>query len=110
MRIKQNQHIILPCILVILSVLDLAFTLIFLDSGRGIEKNPVMRYMFEEHGYVTTSVIKLTVTGLCCYMMGFALKKTGDNPFVCLLCYIALGMYALLGLWWIYCWIIFFFY
>ncbi len=110
MRIKQNQYIILPCILAVLSVLDLVFTLIILDSGRGIEKNPIMLYVFEELGYVAASVVKLTFTGLCCCVIWFALKEAKNKFLVYLLCYVALGVYTLLGLWWIYCWIIFFFY
>ncbi len=110
MRRKQNWHIILPCILAVLSVLDLVFTLIIVDSGRGVEKNPVMRYLLDEHGYATTSVVKLTLTGFCCCMMWFALRQEENKAFIHLICGIVLGMYVLLGFWWIYCWIIFFFY
>ncbi len=79
MHIKQNWHIILPCILAVLSVLDLIFTLIIVNSGRGVEKNPIMLYLMEEHGYVTTSVVKLTITGFCCYVMWFALREKKIN-------------------------------
>ena len=110
MRIKQNWHIILPCVVAILSVLDLVFTLVIIDTGRGVEKNPIMRYLLEEHGYVTTSVIKLTLTGFCCYVLWVALREKKNKFLIHLLSYIALGVYTLLGFWWIYCWIIFFFY
>lgn len=65
MYIKKHWYLILPCILAVLSALDLIFTLIIIDLGRGTEKNPIMRYLMEEHGYVTTSVVKLIVTGVC---------------------------------------------
>ena len=110
MRIKHHWHIILPCILAVLSALDLVFTLIIIDSGRATEKNPIMRYLLEEHGYVTTSAVKLTLTGFCCYMMWFALREKKNKSLIHLLSCIVLGVYTLLGLWWIYCWIIFFFY
>lgn len=110
MGIKKNWHIILPCILAVLSSLDLVFTLIIIDSGRGVEKNPIMRYFIEEHGYITTSIFKLTLTGFCCYILWFALKQKENKYLIYLLSSIVLGVHVLLGFWWIYCWIIFFFY
>lgn len=109
MRIKQNWHIILPCILALLSTLDLVSTLIILKTDRAVERNPIFRYLIETHGYEAMSVVKLGLTAFACIIIWRALKEK-KKSLTHLLTWIIFGVYTLLGLWWVYCWIIFFFY
>ena len=110
MHIKKHWHIIFPCILALASILDLCFTLIIITADtRFYEGNPVFNYLLETYGYTATSIIKLGLTGLQCCLLWHVLKKKHKTLNYCL-SWIILGVYTLLGLWWIYCWIIFFFY
>lgn len=110
MGIKNHWHIIFPCVLALASTLDLCFTLIIISADqRFYEANPIMRYSFETYGYTNTTVIKLVLTGLQCWLIWYILKKKHETLNYWL-SFTILGVYTLLGLWWTYCWIIFFFY
>lgn len=108
-HIKQNWHIILPCILALFSTIDLVFTLIILEADRAIEQNPIMRYLLKTHGWGVMSAVKLGLTAVGCVLIWRALQEK-KKFLIHLLTWITLGVYTLLGFWWIYCWVVFFFY
>jgi len=107
--IKEKWHIILPIIVAICSMSDLVSTIIALNLPGGVfeEGNPVMRYLFDNCGYVGASAIKILLTALQCWLTWDIIKR-GDRVMSFILSAATLTVFGVLGLWWTFCWFYYF--
>ena len=106
---RRKWHVILPLFVLVANVLDLAMTLIALNCTNAFqEANPIMAYLFDHHGMFAASVFKMTVAGLVCWLIWWAMEREQKLSGKIWFRILVTGPYCLLLLYWGACWFFYF--